>query len=90
MEQVAKMLGVELDEEFNVDGFGDFFKITKDGLWCKYNKEWKMTILSTEDILCGRIEVIKKPILDDVEKELAKALENYFMEVGQDESHSEN
>ena len=69
MEQVAKMLGVELDEEFNVDGFGDFFKITKDGLWCKYNKEWKMTILSTEDILCGRIEVIKKPILDDVEKE---------------------
>ena len=38
MEQVAKMLGVELDEEFNVDGFGDFFKITKDGLWCKYNK----------------------------------------------------
>ena len=31
--------------------------------------KWKMTILSTEDILCGRIEVIKKPILDDVEKE---------------------
>ena len=28
--------------------------------------------------------------IDDVEKELAKALENYFMEVGQDESHSEN
>ena len=69
MEQVAQMLGVELDEEFNVDGFGDFFKITKDGLWCKYNKEWNMTILSTEDILCGRIKIIKKPILDEVEKE---------------------
>ena len=45
-----------------------FLKLLKMDFGVNITK-WKMTILSTEDILCGRIEVIKKPILDDVEKE---------------------
>ena len=70
MEQVANMLGVELEEEFKVEEYDSYiFKITKDGLYLKCNDRWKRVIRTImDDILCGRIE-IKKLILDDVEKE---------------------
>lgn len=70
MEQVAHMLGVELDEEFKVKVYDSYrFKITKDGLYWKCNDGWERVILTIiDDILCGRIE-IEKPILDKTEKE---------------------
>lgn len=70
MEQVAHMLDVELEEEFKVKVYGSYvFKITKDGLYWKCNDGWERVLLTImDDILCGRLE-IKKPILDEVEKE---------------------
>ena len=75
MEQVAQMLGVELDEEFKVKIYDSYiFKITKDGLYWKCNDGWERVILTImDDILCGRIE-IKKPILDKAEKEYLSSI----------------
>ena len=69
MEQVAQMLGVELDEEFNVEEYGDdyTFKLTKDGLRWMGTKGWQSGYFSLEDILCDRIDIIKKPVLDEAE-----------------------
>ena len=65
------MLGVEIGEEFKIEGCGDLrFRLTKtafmqldaDGWW--FNSNLIMTVLE------GRAKIIKlpKPILDDVEK----------------------
>lgn len=76
MEQVANMLGVELDEEFKVEEYDDdyTFKLTKDGLYWRGDEGWhsgyfNLTDINLTDILCGRIEIIKNPILDAKEKE---------------------
>ena len=69
MEQVAQMLGVELYEDFKVVNYDDYiFKITDDGLRCKGYDGWHREVFTFEDILCGRTEIIKKPILDDIER----------------------
>lgn len=71
MEQVAHMLDVELDEEFNVTGNnGDALLIIKeDGVYRLFKSKWVKTNYFLDSLLTGKIEVIKKPILDDVEKE---------------------
>lgn len=75
MEQVAQMLGVELYEDFKVVNYDDYiFKITDDGLRCKGYDGWHREVFTFDDILCGRTEIIKKPILDEVEKEYLKAV----------------
>ena len=70
MEQVAQMLGVELDEEFYI-GDSQMYKFTKDGLYfySKLNRCWISTNIGLRDILIGFSEITKKPILDEVEKE---------------------
>ena len=70
MEQVAQMLGVELDEEFYI-GDSQMYKFTKDGLYfySKLNRCWISTTIGLRDILIGFSEITKKPILDEVEKE---------------------
>ena len=69
MEQVAQMLGIELYEDFKVVNYDDYiFKITDDGLRCKGYDGWHREVFTFEDILCGRTEIIKKPILDDIER----------------------
>ena len=75
MEQVAQMLGVELDEEFYI-GDSQMYKFTKDGLYfySKLNRCWISTTIGLRDILIGFSEITKKPILDDVEKEYLSAV----------------
>ena len=72
MSEVAKLLGVELDEEFRVYGWDGFCKITELGLE-RYVKErsWLMDSIMLTDLIKGTAKIIKipKPILDDVEKE---------------------
>ena len=69
MEQVAKMLGVELGEEFYLLGFSYKHKITKNGtfFYHKENHKWYRTRSDLSDILTGKYKIIKNPILDDQE-----------------------
>ena len=72
MKEVAKLLGVELEEEFRINVSTLEFKLTKSGLlyWSNASQMWERS-RSIEELLIGQYEIIKipKPILDDKEKE---------------------
>ena len=72
MKEVAKLLGVELEEEFRIDGLSYKYKLSNYGLMCWSNnlQRWYITSIIGE-LLTGVKQIIKlpKPILDDVEKE---------------------
>ena len=71
MSEVAKLLGVELEEEFKVYGWDGFYKISELGLK-RYVKgrSCQMDHVMLIDLIKGTAKIIKlpKPILDDVEK----------------------
>ena len=72
MEIVAKLLGVELGEEFKIEHLSSFkYKIEKDGLMFlpKDSQEWIGSKL-IEDLLTGSLKIVKlpKPILTNAEK----------------------
>ena len=69
MNEVAKLLGIELEEEFNIEGFPSKFKLTLDGLmcWSKYNQSWFQSSM-LEKLLLGHCRIIE-PVLNDAEKE---------------------
>lgn len=70
MEQVAQMLGVELEEEFKLDDSDDYkYKITKDGMfmYSGFASDWFSANHILLGVLIGKYE-IKKPILDDIER----------------------
>lgn len=70
MEQVAHMLGVELGEEFSInDSRNCIYKFTINGLFWRCQGYWLPSDISFTNILCGKTKIIKKPILDDAEKE---------------------
>lgn len=71
MEQVAKMLGVEMEEEFKLNDSDNYkYKITKDGMfmYSGFASDWYSSNHILLGVLFGKYE-IKKPILDDIEKE---------------------
>ena len=82
MEQVAKMLGVELDQEFKLKGISKVFKITKDGLYMKtaLTDDWLLVNYAIGSILIGDHEV-KKTILDQAEKEYLSAIIKPFRDM---------
>lgn len=64
MADVAKMLGVELEEEFMIPDKDVILKITaKDGLIYKVNgkKEWRYNPSDLQDLLMGKYEIVKLP-----------------------------
>ena len=71
MSEVAKLIGVELNEEFGLKNSNFRYKLTKNGLRKKYftEKEWGCSNM-LDDLLLGRVEIVKaaKPILDNIEK----------------------
>lgn len=71
MAEVAKLLGVELNEEFGLKKSNFSYKLTTYGLLKRYLtvEEWSHSSM-LEDILIGILEIVKKPkpILDEVEK----------------------
>lgn len=72
MEQVAKMLGVEIGEEFKVDCYSRKFKITDSGFYWYLEEidSWHSIWSIALDLLIGKSQIIKlsKPILEDEEK----------------------
>ena len=70
MEQVAKMLGVEIGEEFRVVNDSCLYKLDDKGLYfLATDDKWKIDYFTLTSILNGKAMIIKKPILDDNEKE---------------------
>ena len=71
MSEVAKLLGVELDEEFSLKNSNFRYKLTTYGLRKRYHlvQEWSDSSM-LDDLLLGRVEVVKKAksIIDDAEK----------------------
>ena len=71
MEQVAQMLGVEIGEIFYIKNSYYKYRLTEksiefyDGL----NQQWNICPYRILDLLNGDDEIIKKLILDDIEKE---------------------
>ena len=80
MADVAKLLGIEMEEEFKIKGFINKCKLSKYGLmyWSDTQQDW---VLSCEigELLTGLDEIVKlhepqKPILDKEEKEYLSAM----------------
>lgn len=64
MADVAKMLGVELEEEFTVPNKVATLKISaKDGLMYKFKDEgeWQSGASDLQDLLIGEVEIVKLP-----------------------------
>lgn len=72
MNEVAKLLGVELEEEFRIEGLTKKYKLTENGLRCWFDdfQQW-YTSYYIEELLVGEAKIIKlpKPILNEKEKE---------------------
>lgn len=77
MKEVAKLLGVELEEEFRIEGYTAKYKLTENGLkrWLDDCQQWCIS-LRLGELLTGELKIIKisKPILDDIEKEYLSAV----------------
>ena len=71
MKDVARALGVELEEEFNIDDYGKY-KLTKDGLvhWSNVYQGWVNSGIFN-DLLKGEVKI---SILTEKEKEYLSAV----------------
>ena len=72
MNEVAKLLGLELEEEFRLEGSSNRYKLTKDGLmWLSSDSDkWYFSVIINE-LIIGNATIIKlpKPILTKKEKD---------------------
>lgn len=72
IEEVAKLLNLELEEEFKIEGLLGNYKLSKEGLksWSKGTYDWLPSSL-LEELITGHAQIIKlsKPILNEKEKE---------------------
>ena len=72
MEEVAKLLELELREEFKIKGLSERYRITNIGLQCNSETEgvWYTSNKLLPMLLQGEISIIKveQPILDDIER----------------------
>lgn len=72
MKDVAKLLGLELEEEFRIESYDSKYKLTRDGLrfWSVPLQDWVLSSIIGE-LLSGERKITKlpKPILNDAEKE---------------------
>lgn len=82
MKEVAKMLGVELGEEFRIDCARAKYRITERGLefFSEVDDVWLLDCLTLTNLLCGEYEIVK-PILTDEEKEYLSAVIKPFREM---------
>ena len=62
MQDVAKMLGVELEEEFKLTGYNGTFVLTNKGMmWLTPDKRRSSEVFALEDLLTGRNELVRVP-----------------------------
>lgn len=81
MKEVAQMLGVELGEEFELKrDISDIYryKLTADGLvaFSLITKDWHEGNKLLVDLLLGNNEIVKIPILDEVESRYLRNIIN--------------
>lgn len=72
VKKVAQLLGLELEEEFELEGLTSKYKFTEDGLmyWLIYEDKWVRSA-SLNNLITGEYTIIKLPkqILTDKERE---------------------
>ena len=83
MNEVAQLLGLELEEEFRIESYDSKYKLTRDGLrfWSVPLQDWVLSSIIGE-LLSGERKIIKlpKPILDDVENpKISKFKKEWFV-----------
>lgn len=79
MEQVAHMLGVDLEQEFYVKGRSEKYKFNKNGLYFfDEDRQTWLTDFSLMRVLNGQYEIIERPILDEAEREYLDAVVKPF------------
>lgn len=61
MQDVARMLGVELEEEFMIFRVSGTYKFTTEGVEVKSNKRWVVLNLFLIDLLTGKHRIVKIP-----------------------------
>lgn len=62
MQDVAKLLGIELEEEFKLTGYSGTFVLTNKGMmWLTPDKRRSSEVFALEDLLTGRNELIRLP-----------------------------
>ena len=77
MEEVANLLGLELEEEFKIEGLFGNYKLSKEGLkqWSKGTYNWLPSTL-LEELITGHAQIIKLPksILSETERKYLSAV----------------
>ena len=70
MKELARLAGLELEEEFTLDNRPIKYKLTKDGFmyWSDNYQQWHYTC-GVEDLFLGKRQIVKIPILNEKEKE---------------------
>ena len=72
MGELARLAGLELEEEFRMDNYSTKYKITKNGFmyWSDDYQQWNYTC-GIEELFLGKGQIVKIPkqILDEKEKE---------------------
>ena len=61
MADVARMLGVELGEEFKIDGSNLIYKFFENGLYFRCIEGWLPAIYQFLDLIKGELEIVKLP-----------------------------
>ena len=83
IEQIAKMLDVEINEEFKIEGYDDNirFKFTRSAFMQSCGDGWWFSSCSIMTVLEGYRKLIKlpKPVLTDEEKEYLSYVIKPFM-----------
>lgn len=75
MEELARLVGLELEEEFRMDNYSTKYKITKNGFmyWTDAYQQWHYTC-GVEELFLGKRQIVKIPILNEKEKEYLSAV----------------
>ena len=77
MEELAQLVGLELEEEFKMDNYSTKYKLTKHGFmyWSDDYQQWNYTC-GIEELFLGKRQIVKipKPILNEKEKEYLSAV----------------
>lgn len=77
MEELARLAGLELEEEFRMGNYSTKYKITNHGFmyWSDDYQQWNYTC-GIEDLFLGKSQIVKIPkqILEEKEKEYLSAV----------------
>lgn len=82
MEELARLAGLELEEEFRMNNYSTKYKITNHGFmyWSDDYQQWNYTC-GIEELFLGKSQIVKIPkqILEEKEKEYLSAVIKPFI-----------